>query len=107
MINFSFHTDEDTVRLFQIVVWCLKKYFFHTDDSAVEAINQYYEKNVKRHDDDFYHHEMVFRVAVRIHYIEDLKGEANKFPDWIRESKYNCSPREAMDYFKEHYFVKK
>ncbi|MEI1373559.1 hypothetical protein PQG02_15460 [Nostoc sp. UHCC 0926] len=107
MINFSFQTDEDTVCLFQIVIWCLKKYFCHTDNSAVEAINSYYEKNLKIHDDDFYHHETVFRVAVRIHYFEVLKGEANKFHDWIRESDYNYSPREAIDYFNTFYFYKK
>lgn len=53
MMNFSFQTDEDTLRLFQIVVWCLKNYFSYTDDSAVKAINSYYEKNLAIHDDDF------------------------------------------------------
>jgi len=105
MVSFSFQTDEDTVRLFQIVIWCLKKYFCHTDDSAVEVINSYYEKNLKIHDDDFYHHEMPFRIALRIHYFEVLKGDANKFHDWIQKSNYNSSPGEAIDYFKEHYFV--
>ncbi|MBD2302122.1 hypothetical protein [Nostoc sp. FACHB-190] len=106
-MNFSFQTDADTVRLFQIVVWCLKKYFFYTDDLAVEFINSYYKKNLNIHDDDFYHHEMPFRVALRVHYFEVLQVEANKFQDWVREYDYNYTPREVIDYFQQHYFVNK
>lgn len=109
MINFSFKTDDDTIRLFQIVVWCLKKYFCHTDDSAVEAINSYYEKNAERHDDEFYHYEMPFRVAVRIYYSEVLRRGDDKdvkFYNWRRESGYDVDPREAIDYFREHYYVR-
>jgi hypothetical protein len=106
MINFLFKTDNDTIRLFQIVFWCLKNFFGYTDDSAIEAINSFYEKNVERYDDDFYHHEMPFRVAVRIHYFEVLKGETDKFYHWRRESGYDVDPREAIDYFRKHYYVK-
>jgi hypothetical protein len=106
MMNFSFQTDEDTLRLFQIVVLCLKNYFSYTDDSAAKAINSYYEKNLTIHDDDFYHHEMPFRIAARIHYFEVLKGDANQFHNWLRASNYNSSPHEVIDYFTEHYFIR-
>jgi len=106
MINFTFQTDEETIRLFQIVIWCLQKYFSYKEDSAVAALNDYYEKNANRHDDDFYHHEMPFRVATRIYYADRLKGDIDNLPEWIRGSNYNCYPSEVNDYFNEHYFVK-
>lgn len=51
---------------------------------SIEAINSYYEKNSKIHD-DFYHYEIPFRLALRVNYFEVLKGETNKFQDWIIE----------------------
>lgn len=104
MTSFSFQTDDDTIRLFQIVVWCLKKYFNLTEESAIGAINSYYEKNLTIHDDDWYHHEMAFPVAVRIYYFEILKENPDQFLEWRKESCYKYTPREAINYFKEHYF---
>jgi len=108
-MNFSFRTDEDTTSLFQIVIWCLKKYFCHTDESAVKATNSFYDKNLDRYDADFYHEEMPFRIAVRIQYSEILErgdDKEQKFYDWRSESGYDVDPREAIDYFREHYFMK-
>ena len=108
MISFSFQTDAETTQIFNIVVWCLKKYFNHTDKSAVEAINAYYTKNINRIDDDFYHQEMPFRVAVRIQYSEVLKLGSDRnieFYNWMRSSGYNDSPHEALAYFRKHYYV--
>jgi hypothetical protein len=108
MINFLFQTDDETTRLFKIVVWCLQKYFEHTQESAIEAINAYYTKNINRIDDDFYHHEMPFRVALRIQYSEVWKkgsDRSNEFYDWMRKSGYHNTPYEVLDYFRKNYFI--
>ncbi len=108
MISFSFTSENETTRLFEIVVWCLKKYFEHTQESAIKAVNEYYTKNLNRIDDDFYHQEMPFRVALRIQYSEVSKKGSDRsldFYNWIRESGFNKTPYEALAYFRKNYFI--
>lgn len=112
MNDFSFSTDDDTIRLLEITAWCLKKYFNHTDLSATEAINNYYNKNqsrLKNNDwgDDFYHHEGFFRIALIIQYFEVLKPESNTYLEnlnRIKKFEYNKTPNEALVYFRKNYY---
>ena len=111
MNNFSFSTDEETRSIFNIVVWCLKRYFNHTKESAIDSINSYYHKNQTRLNqsgwgDDFYHYERPFRVAAIIQYYEVLKlvdDESADFSNWLRESGHHHTPYEAINYFNRNY----
>ncbi len=95
----------DAYNLFEAVIWCLTKYFGHTDYSAIQNLNSYYENNNNKIDDDFYYYERPFRIAMRIQYREVLKlGNDNtlKFYDWVKESGYNKTPQEALVYFRKN-----
>lgn len=99
-MNFNFETDEDTVLLFEMVVWCLVKYFGHTEETSVGLVNDFCNKAKSRWEDDFYHHETPFRVAARIHYVSFMKGNNSEFADWVLTSKWGKPPQEAIDYYK-------
>ena len=102
----TFDTDDDTRRLFDIVGWCLERYFGHTDESATAAINAYYHRFSSLHDDDVYHELGPYFSALRIHYVIDLGGTLNRFPLWRHEAGYLREPPESLEYFRENYFRK-
>lgn len=103
MSVFDFESDEDTEKLFEVVSWCLQRYFSHTPESALRTINHYYNEYRSSRSDDFYHHEGPYWVALLIHYCEDLRGEAGQFHAWRVQSGYQSIPAEVHEYFRTHY----
>lgn len=111
MSNFSFSIDDDTKIIFDATVWCLKKFFKHSDESAIRAVNNYYVKNKDRFDnsdwgDDFYHYEGPFSIALRINYSEVLGlgvdlGE--EFAIWMRNNEDLDISREVHIYLRKLY----
>ncbi len=78
IFSFSMDNDDETLIIFHAVVWCLKKYFNHSEKSAIEAVNCYYLKNKKRFEesgwgDDIYHYQGAYDMVLRIHYSQDLQ----------------------------------
>jgi hypothetical protein len=103
--RWTFSPDADTARLFDVIAWCLQRYFGHSEASAVGAINNYHELFEHQHQgDDFYHREGAYWVALRIHYVMDLHGDPNKFEDFRREKGITRPPEEAQEFFRKHYF---
>jgi len=105
-IKFEFSADEDTKRLFEIAVYFLERYFGYGQDEAVKLVNYYYNQRENKHDDDYYHHEGAFHVAVQIHYFIYLEKDIDHFPEWKLDHNLINTPREAIDYFHEHYYVR-
>ncbi len=103
-VEFEFNTDEDTVRLLEIAAHFLEQYFGHSREEAISLINRYYKMREAKHDDDYYHHEGAFHIAVQVHYFVHLSGDEGRFPAWKREHNLKDIPIEAIDYFREHYF---
>jgi hypothetical protein len=102
MTAFSFQTDDDTSRLLEVTAWCLEKYFQYSSIDAIEAINKYYD--LRFHDDDFYHHEGAYWIALRVHYAMQVNGDRNWFDQWRIDHGYTSTPSEALAYFQQHYF---
>jgi hypothetical protein len=106
-MQFSFETDDDTKRLFEIVVHFLQVYFGYDEQIAVDLVNQYYAKlKGIPQGDVFYHREGAWYVALRVHYIVGLHGDPDKFTPWTHDNGYVRTPSEALTYFKEHYLKK-
>ena len=103
-MEFDFTTDEDTKLLLEIAVWCLSEYFGHSEDEAVHLVNAFYDKFKDLWEDSFYHHEMPFRVAARMHYVIHLGGKNSEFSEWIIGTEWNQAPREAIEYFQQRFF---
>jgi hypothetical protein len=102
---FDFHTDEDTKRLLEVTVFFLQKYFGYEEAQAVDLMNLYY--NTMKIDDNDYHREGPFHVAVLVHYVIGLKGDGQKFLQWKQENGLINAPGEAVDYAREHYYKNK
>src|SRR6266481_5745999 len=105
-MEFEFIADEDTERLFEIAVYFLQQYFGYSQEDAVRLVNDYYKLREHQHDDDYYHREGSFQIAVQVHYFTGLRKDPGHFPQWKRENGLINAPRAAVDYFKEHYFRK-
>jgi hypothetical protein len=105
-VEFAFTTDTDTKRLFEIAVHFLQQYFAYDLNDAVSLVNRYYQARATKHDDDYYHHEGSFQIAVQAHYFIGLSKDPAHYPEWKKEHGLINAPREAIDYFNEHYFVK-
>jgi hypothetical protein len=102
-MDLQIETDEDTYRLLKAAVWCLEKFLGLDKQSATKCMRNYYQhKNQELYvDDDFYHHEGPYGVALRAYYIKILNNTSdrdNTFYTWAREHGYYNPPREAMQY---------
>lgn len=103
---FDFTTDTDTHVFFEIVVYFMKSYFSHSEATAIEMLNQYYEIWKEIRDSDFYHHRGAYEIASRIHYMMALKGDEVYFMECAREHGHWDLSRKANKYFYKHYFDK-
>lgn len=100
-MKFNFQVDPDTQHLLETVVWCLERFFGYTENDASATVIAYFlSKNQEAWiDDDFYHHEGPYGVALRSHYVQGLKLGSDRedtFYNWARQNGYYNPPREAM-----------
>lgn len=98
------HLDADTVRLLEITHHFLIAYFHHDCNEADRLMSEFL--SASRYDEDFMHHESSFRLAAIIHYIHALGGDPSSVGTWLIDQGYNITPRDALEYFREHYFRK-
>jgi|SRR6185295_6798383 len=103
-MEFAFTTDEDTAKLFEIVVEGLKRYFGHSEAEAISLVNDFYLHSPYRLEDDWYHHDGAYGTAARIHYYGFLNGEDGGLDNWRRKEGYWNIPDEFMEYFRDHYY---
>ena len=97
-------TDSDTLALLEIVVWNLKQYFGHTPEQAYSSVNSFYALFAGQWVDAFYHEEMPYRVAARVHFVIELQNPNDQFSDWLINSPWRDQPAESLRYFREKYF---
>jgi hypothetical protein len=103
-MGFDFETDEVTKLLLENTVYFLQRYFGYSENKAIGLVNRYHKEWEPVHkNDDFYHHEGAFYVAVRIHYFMTLKGDEDEFFKWRREN-YHDIPNEAIEYCELNFF---
>jgi hypothetical protein len=86
-----------SVRLLEISADLLVHYFGHTRERAEELTSRFLVRDPSRFNEDFIHHEMPWRVAAAIHYLESMGGPPNRLGDWIIESGNEGSPPEASE----------
>jgi hypothetical protein len=103
-MDLQIETDEVTYRLLKAAVWCLEKFLKLDKQIATDSMRNYYQrKNQEPYiDDDFYHQEGPYAVALRAYYIEILNNTSDRddtFYKWAREHGYYDPPYEAMQYF--------
>jgi hypothetical protein len=103
-MQFAFEIDDSTAKLFEIVVWALKKFFGHSEETAVKLLSDYYLDNANWRDKYAYHHEGVYPSATRVHYFQYLKGDDAGFDAWKVKEGHWHPPREVYEYFREHYY---
>jgi hypothetical protein len=103
-MNFDFESDEDTLKLFQIVAHFLRQYFNYPQERAIDLVNKFYNERKDKLDDDMYHHASAFSIAVDIHYFEGLNLPSKNYLQWKKENNYIKTPKEAIEYFNQHYF---
>ena len=98
--------DDGTLRLFDVVVWCLQRYCGYSEEDAVDAVNKFYERFRGRYDDEYYHHQAPYRVAMLIYYVDKLSGTPDDFIPWLLSSDYRREPPdpEYVEYFRKHYW---
>lgn len=98
--------DDDTFKLLDIAHHFLEFYFGHLPEQASEIMVAFFNEFGPRFDENVVHHESSYRMAAIIHYLTYLKGSPDKLGDWMLETGTNHQPREAVEYFQEHYYVK-
>ncbi len=98
--------DPDTVRILEIAETFLTKFFGHPASDASTLIESFLEIHGSRYDEDFLHHQSSYRVAALIHYLQAIGGDVSGASEWLVDQGHNNPPREAIDYFREHYFTK-
>jgi hypothetical protein len=113
--DFSFPMDDDdeTLIILNAMVWCLEKYFQHSKQSAIKAVDDYYTKNKDRfHNsdwgDDIYHYEGAYKMALRIHYSQDLQlgiDVGTDFINWMKNQENIDISRLASIYTNKLYEV--
>jgi hypothetical protein len=95
MMHPKLTTDEDTNHLFDRV--CLILEGIYSADEANAMVHEYYSSfrdptfcariHIPVQDDDFFHHQGDYDMALRIHYYLGLKGDPdpNKYVQWRAE----------------------
>ena len=101
--SISCTNDEDTRKVLEVVAWCLKQYFGHNEDSAVATVERYYTSHAEIHDDHLYQQEGAYWMALRIHFVEDLKNPGD-FHVWRVANGYTRVPNEVGEFFHQHFF---
>lgn len=94
--------DEDTVRLLEIAQHFLVRYFGHDEGEAERLMGEFVETSAW--DQDVMHHESSYRVAAAAHYLCALGGDRSALGTWLLEEGHNRPPRDALEYFRRHYF---
>lgn len=87
-----------TLRLLDISVELLMRYFGHTRDDAEELTNRFLVREPSVVNEDFIHHEMPWRVAAAIHYLESIGGPRERLGHWLIESGNQNSPPEVPEF---------
>ena len=59
-----------TNRHLEVMAWCLAKYFGHTEETATDAVERYYDTWKGIHDDDLYQHEGPYWMALREYFYQ-------------------------------------
>jgi len=95
--------EDDTYRVLDITLAFLVQYFEHSEADAAALMQHFFEHYSERFDEDAVHHESSYRMAAIIHYLSHKKGNPNELGDWLISSGNNQTPREALEYFREHY----
>ncbi len=98
--------DEDTFRLLEISTEFLIRFFEHTQEKADILMMKFLKSYSKYYDEDILHHESSYRIAAIVHYLIELKGSRETLGNWLVENGYNKQPPEALEYFRDHYFVR-
>lgn len=86
----------------------MRRFLAYDESVAIDKINNFYDKKLAQYDDDFYHQERPFRVALRIHYVETLNAgsdNSNSFYQWASTQGYYDVPEEALEHFRRHYYT--
>lgn len=86
------------------MAWCLERYFGHSPEAATDAIERYYKAWKGIHDDDLDQHEGPYWMALRVHFIQDLKGSPGEFPLRRVENGYRDVPWESTEFRHQHCF---
>ncbi len=98
--------DKDTYRLLDIALLFLVRYFGHSDTEAEQLMVRFHQSFSQQFDEDAIHHESSYRLAAIIHYLVSMRGRRDGLGDWLSEEGHSSPPAEALEYFREHYFVK-
>lgn len=96
--------DADTIRVLEIAVDFLVRYFNHSRESAEHMMADFLETYGDRYDEDLIHHQSSYRVAATVHFVAGLEGSIDDAATWMVKEGHNNPPREALEYFREHYF---
>lgn len=96
--------DEDTEKILEIAVDFLSQYFGYGREEALQLTNDFLQTYGDRYDEDFFHHEMSYRVAAVIHYLQGLHGSTATLKKWLIENGHNQPPRESFEYFRQKFY---
>lgn len=97
--------DEDSMALVDIAAHFLCQYFEHEAESARHEIRAFLVTFGHRFDEDFAHQYGPYCLAAVCHYIIRLGGTPETAGDWLSEKGHLHTPPEALEYFREHYFI--
>ena len=97
--------DDDTYRLLDITLVFLNRYFGHSGEKAEALMKDFFSNFRERFGEDDVHHESSYRMAAITHYLSYLKQNPNELGDWLVSTGHNKTPPEALEYYREHYFL--
>ena len=98
MISMPSDYEPMTIRLLEIGVDLLMRYFGHSREDAEKLTSAFLLRDQSVFNEDFIHHEMPWRVAAAIHYLEGLRGSRERLGHWLIESGYQNSPPEVPEF---------
>src|SRR5688572_3368094 len=88
--------DDDTYRLMEITCHFLGEYFGYSSGQIESLVGGFFEAFGSRFDEDVIHHELPYRMAAVIHYLQGMKVDPQELGNWLSEN-HNRAPAEAME----------
>lgn len=103
--HFAFETDEDTIFLFNCILYFLVNHFGHTRNESIEAVNQFYKRLAEQNTDtewlEWLHHDSWYLCSLQIEYEEfppnkGLKASSLAYWEWRNKTDREKDPTEIF-----------